>query len=121
MKLGFYLPVHSLLGLTHFLRRQAPVSQEWKSVLSTEVSRNNAKLYSHKQQKKTHSPCCAGPRTAFLSGRGTIVYNLPAEREFQTAPWEWSLRCQRQAAPERGWKLSPAIWESEHNARLLTA
>lgn len=94
MKLGFSLPLYSLPDLADFLRREAPVSQEWESILSTEVSRNNAKLYSHKQNKKIHSPCCAGTCTAILSRRETIAYNLPTQYEFQTATWERSLCCQ---------------------------
>lgn len=56
-----------------------------------EVSRNNAKFYSHKQNKKIHSPCCAGTCIAILSRSKTIACNLPAQYEFQTATWEWSL------------------------------
>lgn len=91
-------PLYSLLSRAAFLRRQAPVSQELKSILSIEVSRNNAKLYSHKQNKQIRSPCCAGTCTAVLSRRETIAHDLPAQNEFQTATWERSPR----AAPAPG-------------------
>lgn len=105
-------PLYSLLSRAAFLRRQAPVSQELKSILSIEVSRNNAKLYSHKQNKQIRSPCCAGTCTAVLSRRETIAHDLPAQNEFQSATWERSPR--GSSARLIRWRPSPAAWENGH-------
>lgn len=96
-KIGFAAP--SLCNsptLIDPLRRQQPVSQDWKGTSSTERSAETMQNFTVlNRTRKIHSPCCAGTCAAILSRRETIASNLPAQYEFQTATWEWSPCCKQ--------------------------